>query len=66
MLYRFKNRSGVEDLGAHKFRHTFAIEYPRNGVEIYMFQYLLGHSEFNIVRRYIYFTDFDCGKPIDG
>lgn len=59
MLYRVKKRTGNDKIHAHRFRHTFAIQYLKNGGDIYTLQYFLGHSTLTMVKRYLYFADDD-------
>lgn len=35
MLWRLGNRSGIENVHPHRFRHTFAIMFLQNGGDIY-------------------------------
>jgi site-specific recombinase XerD len=51
MLYRLYDAAGRQDfenlpkLGAHLFRHTFAVSFIQAGGEIYHLSRLMGHSQ---------------------
>lgn len=44
MLERCAERAGVDDVHPHRFRHTFAITFLRNGGNVLEFQAMLGHA----------------------
>ena len=58
-IARLGTRAGVLRAGAHRFRHTFALEFLRNGGNIYALQRILGHTTLDMVRRYLAIAQAD-------
>ena len=52
MIFRAGKRAGVASAGPHRFRHTFAINAMRNGMNILAVKELLGHESLATVQIY--------------
>lgn len=51
--------AGVTKPNLHDFRRAFAINFLRNGGDIYALQKLMGHADLQVLRRYLAQTDED-------
>lgn len=49
----------------HKWRHTYATQLLRNGVNIYMIQRLLGHASITTTAIYLHVVDDDLRAALD-
>lgn len=59
MVLRCADRAGVAHANIHKFRHTFAINFVRNGGSVLELQRLLGHERLDTVQIYASLAESD-------
>jgi integrase/recombinase XerD len=65
LMERLGTRAGVPRTHAHRFRHTFAIEFLRNGGNVFVLQEILGHTTLDMVRRYLRIAQMDLDREIE-
>lgn len=62
IINRVGKRAGVNPCNPHRFRHTFAIFYLRNGGDVITLQKLLGHESRDMTNRYLALSQADFGR----
>lgn len=59
LLNTIATQAKVRDVHPHRFRHTFAIWFLRNGGNTFALQKLLGHEELSTVLKYVHLAETD-------
>lgn len=54
LCYRLGEKAGVKNVHPHRFRHTFAISFLRNGGDSLMLQRILGHAILHMTNHYLH------------
>jgi len=62
LMQRIGNAAGVHDCHPHRFRHTFAVAYLRNGGDVFSLQEILGHSTMETVKIYLKIAQVDIDQ----
>lgn len=68
---RLGQRAGVQHVYPHRFRHTYAIQFLRNGGDVFSLQQSLGHSDWAMTRHYTNLAQSDMlaahrkASPVD-
>lgn len=61
-LLRYARKAGLKRLSAYDLRHQHAIEYLRNGGDVFTLQKGMGHSTLSMTERYLAISDEDLRK----
>jgi site-specific recombinase XerD len=64
LFRRIRHRVGF-GVRAHKFRHTYATEYLRQGGDIERLRRILGHTTYVMVMRYVHLDKGDLARDVD-
>lgn len=62
MLDTIGKNAGVENVYPHRFRHTFAIQFLRNGGNVALLKELMGHESIEMVMRYAKIAEQDVAN----
>lgn len=71
MIVRIAQRAGVRGASVHRFRHTFAVNFLRNGGNVFALQEILGHARIDTVKVYVTLAERDIAdaqrraSPVD-
>lgn len=71
LLRRIGKRASISKVHPHRFRHTFAINFLRNGGNVFELQKLLGHEDLQTVLIYLKLAQVDLeaahqrASPVD-
>lgn len=64
-LRRIGERANVQRVYPHRFRHTFAINFVRNGGNVLLLKELLGHESIDMVMHYARIAEQDIDRGSD-
>ena len=64
-IAKYNKSRGVEKVGLHAFRHTFAKRCVMNGVNVFVLQRLMGHSDLSVTQEYVDLYADDLAIGID-
>lgn len=59
MLLHFGEKAGVKNVHPHRFRHTFALHFLRNGGDAMTLRMLMGHNSLQMVSHYVQLAAVD-------
>ena len=66
LMHRIGERAGIPNVYPHRFRHTFATEFLRNGGDLLKLKVLMGHSTLEMVERYAHVLAADAAVAHQG
>ena len=62
LLFMAKKHTNIENLSPHKLRHTYATMLLKNGANIEEVRRLLGHTTYEMTRKYLDYIEDDLKK----
>ncbi|MBR5794975.1 MAG: tyrosine-type recombinase/integrase [Erysipelotrichaceae bacterium] len=64
-IERYNKARGVSKTGLHTFRHTYAKKCVLNGVNVFVLQRLMGHSDISVTKEYVNLYAEDLSRDIE-
>ena len=61
-IHKVARKAGVTNAHPHRLRHTAAVQFLRNGGNVFALQKMLGHSTLDMVRYYVELSQEDVKK----
>ena len=59
VVKRLGEKAGIPNVHPHRFRHTYAIQFLRNGGNLFELQHILGHEDLAMVKNYVKLAQLD-------
>jgi len=59
LVKRLGEKASVHNVHPHRFRHTYAIQFLRNGGNLFELQQILGHEDLAMVKNYVRLAQLD-------
>jgi integrase/recombinase XerD len=59
LLKRLGREAGISKVHPHRMRHSFCVEYLRNGGNVFELQNMIGHSDLSMCRKYLELSQMD-------
>lgn len=62
LIHRLEKKAGLDGVHPHRFRHTYALHYLRNGGDALSLQRVLGHTTLDVTRIYVNMMTEDLSR----
>jgi integrase/recombinase XerD len=62
LVGRLGDAAGVDNVHPHRFRHSFAVSFLKNGGDAFSLMDILGHTTLQMTRKYLHLAESDIKK----